>query len=66
MLVLLNGEIPHKPGVPAVLQQHLLLGGRGRKPEPHPNTITTTTEKEGRERRSLPGLKTGVSTPHIR
>jgi hypothetical protein len=66
MLILLNGEVPDKTGMRAVLQQHRLLSGRGRKPEPHTGTLTTTTDKQGRERRFLPGLKTGVSTPHNR
>jgi hypothetical protein len=52
--------------VRAVFQQHLLLGRCGRKPEPHANTPTTTTDKQGRERRFIPGLKTRVSTPRIR
>jgi hypothetical protein len=42
------------------------LGGRGRKPEPHPTTLTTTTHIPRRERRVLPGLKAGVSTPRNR
>ncbi|MCW2863986.1 MAG: hypothetical protein JWP48_5694 [Actinoallomurus sp.] len=66
MRVLLHGEVPDKPGVRAVFQQHLLLGRCGRKPEPHANTPTTTTDKQGRERRFIPGLKTRVSTPRIR
>ncbi|MCW2945484.1 MAG: hypothetical protein JWR24_2201, partial [Actinoallomurus sp.] len=40
-------------------------GGRGLKTKPHPNTLTTTTDISRRERRFLPGLKTGVSTPRI-
>jgi hypothetical protein len=30
------------------------------------NTLTITTDKQGKERRILPGIKTGVSTPNIR
>jgi hypothetical protein len=65
MLVLLYREVPDKTGVRAVLQQHRLLGSRGLKPEPHPNTLSTTTDSSRRERRYLPGPKTGVSTPRI-
>jgi hypothetical protein len=62
MLMLLAREIPHISGVCAVLQQRLLLSGRGRKPEPHARTLTTTTDIPRRERRFLPGLTAGVST----
>lgn len=47
MLVLLNGKVPDKTGMRAVLQQYRLL------------TLTTTTDEQGRERRFLPGLKAG-------
>jgi hypothetical protein len=64
--LLLHRQIPHKPGMRTVLQQHRLLGGRGLKPEPHACTPTTTTDILRRERRFLPGLKAGVSTPRNR
>ncbi|GLY77575.1 hypothetical protein Airi01_058420 [Actinoallomurus iriomotensis] len=57
--MLLHREIPHIPGMRTVLQQSRLLGGRGRKPEPHASTLTTTTDILRRERRFLPGMKTG-------
>jgi hypothetical protein len=49
-----------------VPQQRHLLGGRGRKPKPHATTLETTTDIPRRERRFLPGLKAGVSTPRNR
>jgi hypothetical protein len=49
-----------------VLQQRRLLGGRGRKPESHATTLNTSTDIPRRERRFLPGLKAGVSTPRNR
>ena len=63
--VLLNGQVPHVPGVAAVVLQHRLLGGRGKQPEPgHANTLSDTTDISGEvERRFLPGLKARVSTP---
>jgi hypothetical protein len=63
--VLLDGEVPHVPGVPAVVPQHRFLGGRGDEPVPgHTNTLSDTTDISGEvTRRFLPGLKTGVSTP---
>jgi len=66
MLMLLTREIPHKTGVRAMLQQRRLLGGCGLKPKPHATTLKTTTDIPRRERRFLPGLKTGVSTPRKR
>jgi len=47
-----------------VLQQRRFLSGRGLEPEPQVSTLTTTTDTLRRERRFLPGRKTGVSTPH--
>jgi hypothetical protein len=51
--------------VAAVVPQHGLLGGRGVQPVPgHANTLSTATDiSEEVKRRSLPGLKAGVSTP---
>ena len=66
MLMLLTREIPHKTGVRAVLKQHRLLDGRGHKPKPHATTLKNTTDILRRERRFLPGLKAGVSTPRKR
>ncbi len=63
--VLLDGQVPHVPGVRAVVPQHRFLGGRGDEPVPgHTNTLSDTADISGEEaRRFLPGLKTGVSTP---
>ena len=63
--VLLDGQVPHVPGMGAVLPQHRLLGGRGVQPvSGHANTLATTTDIPGEvKRRFLPGLKAGVSTP---
>jgi len=57
-------QIPYKTGMRTVLQQRCLLGGRGLEPEPQVDTPTTTTDIPRRERRFLPGSRTGVSTPH--
>jgi hypothetical protein len=42
------------------------FNGRGLEPEPHAGTLATTTDILRRERRFLPGLTTGVSTPRNR
>ena len=65
--VLLDGQVPHVPGVPAVVPQHGLLGGRGEQTVPgHTNTLSDTADISGEvTRRFLPGLKAGVSTPHF-
>jgi hypothetical protein len=57
--VLLDGEIPHVPGVAAVVPQHRFLGGGGEQPVPgHANTLSGTTDISGEvKRRSLPALK---------
>jgi hypothetical protein len=63
--VLLDGQVPHVPGVAAVFPQHRLLGGGGDEPVPgHANTISDSTDVSGEvTRRFLPALKAGVSTP---
>jgi len=60
-----DGQVPHVPGMAAVVPQHRLLGGRGEEPVPgHANTLSDTTDITGEVRRcSLPGLKTGEATP---
>jgi hypothetical protein len=62
--VLLDGEVPHVPGVRAVVPQHRFLGGRGEQPVPgHANTLSNITDISGEvTRRVLPALKAGVST----
>jgi hypothetical protein len=62
--MLLHRQVPHKTGLRTVPQQYRLLGGRGLEPEPHARTLTTTTDTLRRERRFLPGRKSGVSTSH--
>jgi hypothetical protein len=62
--MLLDGQVPHVPGVCAVIPQHCFLGGRGEQTVPgHTNTLATTTDipREVR-RRLLPGLEAGVFT----
>ena len=63
--VLLDREVPHVPGVRAVVLQRCLLGGRGEQPIPgHAKILANTTDVSGEvKRRFLPGLKAGVSTP---
>ena len=63
--VLLDGQVPHVPGVAAVVPQHRLLGGGGEQPVlGHANTLSDITDISGEvTRRFLSGLKAGVSTP---
>ena len=66
--VLLHGQVPHEPGVGAVVPQRCLLGGRGKQTVPgHTNTLANTTDISREvKRRFLPGLNDGVSTPRPR
>jgi hypothetical protein len=61
--VLLDGQVPHVPGVAAVVPQHRFLGGGGEQAVPgHANTLASTTDISGKvTRRFLPGLKAGVT-----
>ena len=63
--VLLNGQVPHIPGMAAVVPQHRFLGGRGEQPIPgHANTLASTADISGEvTRRFLADLKGGASTP---
>jgi hypothetical protein len=65
--LLLHRQIPHVPGIGAVLPQLGFLAGRRRKTVPvHAATLAARSDipgPEGRQRRFLPGLKVGVSTP---
>ena len=63
--VLFDGQVPHVPGVAAVVPQHRLLGGGGEQPVPgHANILSGAADISGEVTRCfLPGLKTGVSTP---
>jgi hypothetical protein len=68
VLPLLDGQIPHKPGVATVFGQCCRLLRAGKQPKPvHGNNIGPTTDnqpKEGR-RRFLRWLKPGVSIPQF-
>jgi len=66
--VLLDREVPHEPGLGAMVPQHHLLGGRGDQAVPvHANTLANTTDISGEvKRRSLPGPKAGACTPRSR
>ena len=65
VLVLLDGEVPHVPGVHAVTPQHRFLSGCGEQPVTrHANTLSTKAGISGEvKRRFLPSLKAGVPTP---
>jgi hypothetical protein len=65
VLVLLYGQVPHVPGVGAVVLQHRFLSGRGEQPVPgHTNTLAITADISWEvKRRFLPGLTARVSTP---
>ncbi len=65
--VLLDGQVPHVPGTGTVIPQHRFLGERRDQPVPGHANILSTRSDIPREvtRRSLPGLKAGVSTPRI-
>jgi len=65
--VLLDGQVPHIPGMAAVVPQHRFLGGRGEQPVPgHTNTLSDGTDISGEvTRRFFPGLKTGVWSPRF-
>ena len=63
--VLLDSEVPHVPGVAAVVGQHGFLGEGGEQPvTSHTNILSTNTHiSEEVKRRVVPGLKADVSTP---
>ncbi len=66
--LLLDGEIPHKPGVTTMLGQCGRLLRAGKQPKPaHTNNLGRTTDNlpKGGKRRFLPRLKPRVSTPQI-
>ncbi len=54
--VLLDGQVPHVPGVAAVVPQHRLLGRGGEQSEPgHANTLSDSADIYGEvKRRFLP------------
>jgi hypothetical protein len=48
-LLLLHGQVPHKPRMPAMLQQHHLLNRRRQQPEPrHARKVTAHTDINSR------------------
>jgi hypothetical protein len=61
--VLLDREVPHVPGVRAVVPQHGFLGGPGKEAIPvHANILSITADVSGEvKRRLLSGMKTGIS-----
>jgi hypothetical protein len=63
--VLLDGQIPHVPGVHAVIVHYRFLSGRGEQPvSGHTNTVAMTTDISGGvKQRFLPGPKASVSAP---
>jgi len=63
--VLLDGQVPHVPGVRAMVPQDCFLGGRGEQAvSGHANTLATTTDIPGEvKRRSSLGPKAGDSKP---
>jgi hypothetical protein len=68
VLLLLDGKVPHKPGVTTVFGQCCRLLRAGEQPKPaHVNNLGTTTDNlsKGGRRRFLARLKPGVSTPQI-
>ncbi len=55
MLLLLDGQVPHIPGVPTVFRQHRgLLSGRTQPISRHAGKITTTTDKLPKGEATLP------------
>jgi hypothetical protein len=67
--LLLDGQIPHKPGVATVFGQCRRLLRAGKQSEPaHSNNLGTTTDNQlkGGKRRFVPRLKPRVSTPQNR
>jgi hypothetical protein len=48
-LLLLDGQVPHEPGMPAMLRQHHLLRRGWQQPKPrHSRTISTATDNKRR------------------
>jgi hypothetical protein len=66
--LLLDRQIPHKPGMATVFGQHCRLLRAGKQPKPaHSNNLGKTTDNlsKGGRRRFLPRPKPGVSTPQM-
>ena len=66
--LLLHGQVPHEPGMRAVVSQRCFLGDiRCQAITGHSNTISSNTDiLEEVKRRVLPGLNARVSTPRSR
>jgi hypothetical protein len=65
---LLDGQIPHKPGMATVFGQYCCLLNAGKQPKPaHSNNLGKPTDNlpKGGRRRFIPRLKPGASTPQI-
>jgi hypothetical protein len=55
MLLLLDGQVPHIPGVATMLMQHsCLLGGRKQPISRHASNVTATTDKPPKAKQSNP------------
>jgi hypothetical protein len=68
VLLLLDGQIPHKPSVTTMFGQCCRLLRAGKQPKPaHINNIRMSTDNltKGGRRCFFPRLKPGVSTPQI-
>ena len=64
--LLLDGKIPHKPGMTTVFDLHRRLLRAGKQPKPaHANNLGSTTDNQskGRRRPVRSRLRPGVSTP---
>ena len=68
VLLLLDGKIPHKPGMTTVLDQYCRLFDIGKQTKPaYTNNLGSTTDNKpkGGKRCFLPRQKPGISTPQI-
>jgi hypothetical protein len=63
--LLLDREVPHKPGVGAVLPHHNRLLRRGCQQVAGHKAILLSTISERGERRFLPGINVGISAPQL-
>jgi hypothetical protein len=60
VLVLLDGEVPHVPGVATMLGQYRrLLGGRKQPKSRHASNVATTTDKSPKGAAFAPGYTLG-------
>jgi hypothetical protein len=62
--LLLDGKIPHKPGMATVFDQYCRLLRAGKQPKSaHIDKLGTTTDKPKKEAAFPPRLKPGLPTP---